>query len=725
MLLSIGLMVRNEEKYLENCLKGLAPIVEAINSELIIVDTGSTDRTLEIARKFTDNVYEHEWTNDFAAMRNTVLSYTSGKWFFYVDGDEVLTDASGIIDFFVSNAYRKYNAAAVLIKNLSSTANENSYGIFRALRLFRNDEDFHFQGIVHEQPMGKGPIADIRGEIIHYGYLSDDQELMEYKFRRNVDLLEKALKKDPKNIYTLFQLSQSYAMYKDYQGALDYILTAYKYAQSGDPRKYIYVLNQLANLYNRNKFYVEAEIACKKGLKLKGDNIDLHYFQSVAQVELGKLEQAARGFERYLSLVNDFEGRKLSFDLTIDFKTIGEKENVYGALCGLYVKLGDPKKALGFGERIRNENVLKNSAPHLVDAYIKLGRLSELKVLFEKWEDNDGARLSLEKAIEERCLGLEKEGRQKLAAVFSDIDTTYGLLNYVRSDYYDGKQSLGVQLWEKLSEIDLTNSPIYYAEFLFTWIRYGHPIYSQVEPVRNDRLSSYVTYLNRLYEDFPNCLISHLTSEESWSTERGNKQEIKRLHTGFLYGLLRDNALDENTYRKSFKLYVQCGIDYIEASYTSEILDKALVSWVRNGADGFLLYMRLARNVDKSSVDYVSYLRLALAQDASMKKGIDLLLKEVREELENPEQNELNRLKMSVQDAIKQAINAGELETAVALISEYEDIAGLDAPLCAAKGLLFMIEGNLEKARRIFLAGLEFEPENEDLLYNLNYLDNL
>ncbi|MGM0471746.1 MAG: glycosyltransferase, partial [Bacillota bacterium] len=66
MKLSIGMMVKNEEKHLQECLESLEPIREAINSELVIIDTGSDDNTVEIAKEFTDRIYFHEWNNHFA-----------------------------------------------------------------------------------------------------------------------------------------------------------------------------------------------------------------------------------------------------------------------------------------------------------------------------------------------------------------------------------------------------------------------------------------------------------------------------------------------------------------------------------------------------------------------------------------------------------------------------------------------------------------------------------
>ena len=87
MLLTIGMIVKNEEKYLERCLNGIKPILDSVESELIITDTGSTDRTVEIAKNFTDKVLSFEWCDDFSAARNYSLSKATGDWILVVDDD--------------------------------------------------------------------------------------------------------------------------------------------------------------------------------------------------------------------------------------------------------------------------------------------------------------------------------------------------------------------------------------------------------------------------------------------------------------------------------------------------------------------------------------------------------------------------------------------------------------------------------------------------------------
>ena len=87
MLLSIVMMVKNEERYLNKTLESLKPLMEDINSELIILDTGSDDSTVEIAKKYTDKVFFADWNNDFAHMRNISISHASGDWILILDAD--------------------------------------------------------------------------------------------------------------------------------------------------------------------------------------------------------------------------------------------------------------------------------------------------------------------------------------------------------------------------------------------------------------------------------------------------------------------------------------------------------------------------------------------------------------------------------------------------------------------------------------------------------------
>ena len=127
MLLSIGMIVKNEEKYLEQCLTALQPILNSLDSELIIADTGSTDNTVEIAKKFTDNVFYFEWINDFAAARNSTLERAKGEWYMFIDADEIFRSCDNIIKFFKSGEYQKYTFATYIQRNYSELGDYSNY----------------------------------------------------------------------------------------------------------------------------------------------------------------------------------------------------------------------------------------------------------------------------------------------------------------------------------------------------------------------------------------------------------------------------------------------------------------------------------------------------------------------------------------------------------------------------------------------------------------------
>ena len=103
--LSISLLVSNSIDTIEKCMNSLVPLLEQVPSELIIVDTGGTDGSIDIARKYADKVVPFTWCNDFAKARNAGFFEAKGEWFLFLDDDEWFEDVSEIISFFNSGEY--------------------------------------------------------------------------------------------------------------------------------------------------------------------------------------------------------------------------------------------------------------------------------------------------------------------------------------------------------------------------------------------------------------------------------------------------------------------------------------------------------------------------------------------------------------------------------------------------------------------------------------------
>ena len=208
--LSIGMIVKNEEKHLRDCLEALKPLREAVTSELIIVDTGSEDATVEIAKEYTDQVYSFEWINDFAAARNFGLDKATGKWFMYLDADEILVSPDELIDFFHSEKEsRQYNTVLVVIHSFLDKERVR-FSDFTATRIFRMNIGNRFHGTIHEVPNRIAPLKNLlQTRFDHYGYVFENQEERERKYQRNNQLLELELEKDPDNLRLICLYSAS------------------------------------------------------------------------------------------------------------------------------------------------------------------------------------------------------------------------------------------------------------------------------------------------------------------------------------------------------------------------------------------------------------------------------------------------------------------------------------------------------------------------------------
>ncbi len=725
MLLSIGLMVKNESKHLEECLKSLMPILNEIESELIIVDTGSTDSTVQIAQRFTDKVYFHEWFDDFAGMRNVVLSYAVGEWFFYVDGDEILEDPSGIIAFFKSGRHKKYNAAFINMRNPVSSKEPQKWVFYQALRFFRKDKHFHFRGIIHEQPQAKGPVAHIEGTIVHYGYIADDKELMEYKFNRNVALIQKVLEKDPDNIYHLYQLSQSYAMYNKHAEALESIEKAYVLAkEKGLLSRYMYVVIQLASVYFNTRMFPECENICREGLRIKDGYLDLYYFLAVSQAELGKLEESVVSFQNYLSLVQDYERGKGTVDFSVAHRMVGFTEHAYATLCELLYRQGKHAQAVEHAKRVSTPGLVERVVPYLVDIYSRQRDFQAIKALYDKWKDDGTLAFSIKNEIEKKRLTLTATHRRQLSKALAEIGTEYGLLNVARVYCLERLDRIPQEFWEQMAVLDLSCTEVYYADLVLCLLMHGKPVANVLKTVRTSKITEYFLYLFRAHEGFLDVMKSVLDDEIIWQLDR-DVIHVPRIKSAALYATLQQKSLRDEDYERLFKLYLELGLEYLEHCYSRTILDSADVTWARTDADAFLLVIRKAKTLSNSSAEYVRCLREALKQDKTMKRGVQMLLEEVQGVVTQQERDELEGLKRSLLETIEKAINAGDFETAFMLITEYEDAVGSDASICSARGIIHLISGDLDAAREAFLKGLEYEPDNEDLIYNLSYLDRI
>lgn len=214
-LLSIGMIVKNEIRCIERCLKALQPLRDAYPCELVIADTGSTDGTREVAERYADILFDFPWIDDFSAARNAVLERCSGQWFLMVDADEYLDDdLSGFHCLFHLKPKDWAELYGITQRNYANREFAHApYSDFLMLRLGRVCREIRYKGAIHEalwKEAGKLKIGILPQIIFHHdGYAFQSAEEQNKKCERNLALLDKCLEDDPENKQRLIQCMES------------------------------------------------------------------------------------------------------------------------------------------------------------------------------------------------------------------------------------------------------------------------------------------------------------------------------------------------------------------------------------------------------------------------------------------------------------------------------------------------------------------------------------
>lgn len=716
MKLSIGMMVKNESKHLRECLESLKPIRDAIESELIIVDTGSTDNTVEIAKEFTDKVYFHEWNSNFSEIRNTTIKYCTGEWFFCIDGDEVISNPNGILKFFNSNEIEKYKTASITIKNFTTSDNQEEFTIFTSVRIFKKDKDFRFEGAIHNQPIWKNPMIKLNSEILHYGYINNDKELMDKKFLRTSEILKSELEKDPENIYYIYQLSVSYAMHGDIQEALEIIKKAYNLvkAKKLNLNKYMYVSIFLSRMYLTTGKFKEVEVICLEATKKEGFYIDLYYYLAKAQFSIYKNQESIDTYNIYFKKIDDFNNFKVADDLAIVDYTIGNYDEACLDMAILHERLGKYEEALKFIEKIKSDRVLNYAFDISISLYAKLNKFEELRdFYYDIYTNHNIIKDYFISALELYLLNENIKTKENIFKVFSEGDTEYALLNKLRlnsDNVYD-------MLNKEINKLDFSNLPDYFGDILYYFLCKKVSLVEYLKNVNDFKIKNYCNYLVLRHKNLAMNLYDYL---KSYKNTELNIDEI-RIYKILAVYLLQDKNINNEKYSEILDRYLEIGEEYLTRIYNDDIIQGEFTNCMKDEDDMFLMYIHFANKNKNSEVLYVRYLRKALGACNYMKKGIDILSERLKENLKQKD-NEMDLYKTKVKKNITDLIEGSSLEEAKILIDEYESIIKDDFEIYSMKAVVAIMENRLEDSKDILIAALDKFNDNFDLNYNLGYV---
>ncbi|NOX19356.1 MAG: glycosyltransferase family 2 protein, partial [Chlorobi bacterium] len=317
--ITLSMIVKNEERFLRGCLES----ANGIADEIVIVDSGSTDKTLDIAREFKAKIFPFDWINDFSAARNFALQKSTGDWILYLDADERLAEKS-------FDAIRRIVQSRENLGVKCSVRSENKTGGTPSqmlyVRFFKNHPQARFTGRVHEQIE---PALEALGyklieeeiEIIHLGY-DRDEEILRQKAERNLKLLFEDYKENPTG-YNAFQIGQSHIFLNDFPTAVKYFEIALR-DENLEKSHQAHAYRYLAADKLEKKEIAKAEEYVNKGLSLLPEAPLLNIVAANISIEEKKFKAAAdycRKAYEYNSLL--LTGRKSAhFDISLEEKNI-------------------------------------------------------------------------------------------------------------------------------------------------------------------------------------------------------------------------------------------------------------------------------------------------------------------------------------------------------------------------------------------------------------------
>jgi FkbM family methyltransferase len=331
--LSLCMIVRDNARTIEACLASIRPWVD----EMVVVDTGSSDDTPQLARRLGARVYHFPWCDDFSAARNESLKYARGEWVFWMDSDDTIDpDCGAKLRALAGREPSPELLGYVMQVHCPGPGEDGPHDVTVVdhVKLFRNRPDLRFDGRIHEQILpaihrAGGEVAFTDLFVTHAGYDHSPQG-QKKKLERDLRILHRELAERPDHPFTLFNLGMTYADAKDYDKALDFLWRSIEHSGPRDShvRKAYALVAHCESTRGRPEAAWEA---CRKGLRLFPQDAELRFRRGVVLHELGRLREAVAAYEDLLEAGDERHFSSLDRGLT-GFKARHNLAVVHGDL---------------------------------------------------------------------------------------------------------------------------------------------------------------------------------------------------------------------------------------------------------------------------------------------------------------------------------------------------------------------------------------------------------
>jgi glycosyltransferase involved in cell wall biosynthesis len=703
MLLSIAMIVKNEEKNIERCLKALEVLGGKINYEIVIVDTGSEDNTIDIVKKYTQRVYEHKWNNNFAEMRNISIKYCKGDWILILDADEVLEEAKDIIEFFKGGIYKKYNCATVKLKNILS-ADEDNYLIGSLVRIFKNGKDFFYEGRVHEQPKIFAPVAITNISFLHYGYSRADYEVMEYKYKRNIELLLKDLKEGKDLIYTYFQLAQTYEMANKVKQGLDAIKTAFNLVvQNKDKKGYLYVYHFYGRtLFAKNNYEKAIEI-CEEAIKYSNEHLDFYYILSRSYASLNKYEEANKYFQEYFELHKKLDNGYVMKDISVtNFSFCRKNEVLKEKVLCLYKEKKYEEVKIIFKE-LEKASDKEELREIYIYSLIKSRDYKETLLYYDNREIMDKDVESIIGIIERIGIEDNNDSVKEVAKNLLGFDDRADL--YIKSMYLNEKADFNKKI------INFDGFYIWKGEILKKYFDYDEQFIEDLKDLKKQDIKLYINYIVDNYK------VLEMLYKYCKKNFMNFNMDTLMLNTCIEEILILNKSIDDEKYSELIEMTYINKINYIEKIYNNEILKSEYSSKILDKYENMWIQInKCIKLYEKDELEYIRTLRKVLNESPEYSRVINLYIKKIDDQNIS---EEMKQEKKNLLNVAEKFINENKLQDALEILLQLNDIFKYNSEILNFLGITFYVLGRYNEAIINFAISNTIDENNFDTIYNL------
>lgn len=282
-LLSLCMIIKDEEQWMEKCLGSICKVAD----EIIIVDTGSTDRSREICNAFGAKVYDFIWTESFAEARNFGIQQATGEWILWLDADEQIdiVDVAEFMDTLLSSKKDILLIPTINYYGEFPTDINRSY-LFASHRLFRNFKNLKFIGNIHEHlnideiAINNKVETILSIKIHHYGYMDIVIESKK-KYERNLHMLIKEKNKSVYSPWIDYHIASEYYRAKQYDNAFNQVNIAITgfLDKHQFPPSLLYKLKY--DILITIGSFEGAWPGIEKAIALYPEYVDLHYYKGI------------------------------------------------------------------------------------------------------------------------------------------------------------------------------------------------------------------------------------------------------------------------------------------------------------------------------------------------------------------------------------------------------------------------------------------------------------